>query len=475
MTLSEIPDRALDELGRTEGGPDTLALLVRDQDSRRLLLLRALLDAAEAADPMLCSPAQKARLKDDWALLTTTEGPVRVPGQPPAFPARDRLHYPLTGPWALRCLRGLDRPAGAPGPGEARQLAAALDHFSALAVASAARAGNPLTARLTAHGGTLALPSLGRLRTVGAGDVRVEVRVKDGRLTLRQDGADDVTVCLQAGFGAWSGTRAWTPAHALPGLTPEAAPMPLDDLDPYRAGPEPRHRTQSGPTALDDAERKRWLTAWSGTAGALCAGGERRLAEALTLMRCLVPLEMPPGAEGRGGCSATRREAFGALFTSTPPSSAAFAATVVHELQHAKLAALSDTLVLHQDDGVPRHFAPWRPDPRPYDGLLQGAYAHLALADFFQRWALTGPSRRESAWTQYSRYRSQVGAVLPVLVGSPSLTGRGRRFVDQMVVAHERMAEHPAPRGHTARAEAYVGAVRDLWRQRQSSTVRPNE
>ncbi|WP_306321893.1 MULTISPECIES: HEXXH motif-containing putative peptide modification protein [unclassified Streptomyces] len=475
MTLSEVPDRALDELGRTEGGPDTLAFLVRDQDTRRLLLLRALLDAADAADPAVCSPDQRARLKDDWALLAASEDAPRPPGHPAASPARDRVHYPLTGPWALSCLRGLDRAPGPADPAEARQLALALGHFGALATVSAARAGLSFTTRLTAHDGTLNLPSLGSLRAAPTGDVPVEVTATAGRLTFHQEEEADVVVFLERGFGAWSGARAWTPAHALPGLTPGAAPMPLDDLDPYRADPAPHRPAQSGPTTLDDAERKRWLTAWSGTAAALRTGGEHRLTEALALLRCLVPLEMPPGARGHGGCSATRREAFGALLSSTPPSPAAFAATLVHELQHAKLAALSDALVLHQSDPEARYFAPWRPDPRPYDGLLQGAYAHLALADFFQRRALTPASRGEPAWTQHSRYRAQVGAVLPVLVGSPHLTVRGRRFVDQMVVAYERMAAHPAPRGHTARAEAYVDAARALWRQRQSSATRPNE
>ncbi|MGI5457951.1 aKG-HExxH-type peptide beta-hydroxylase [Streptomyces sp. CA-249302] len=480
--LSVIPDRSLDELGRAEGGPDTLALLVRDQDTRRLLLLRVLLDAADAAEPAVCSAAQKTRLREDWALLAETEAAVRAgPGpagaadRPATAPARDRILYPLAGPWALRCLRCLDRTGGPPGPDGARELRLALAHFSALATVVATRAGIPFHARLTAHDGILVLPSLGSLHTARPGDVPVEVAATDGRLTLRQHGESDVVVFLESGFGAWSGALAWTPAHALPGLTPEAAPMPLDDLDPYRAGPEPLHPTQSGPTTLDDAGRKRWLQAWSGTAAALRTGGEHRLTEALALLRCLVPLEMPPGAEGRGGCSATRREAFGALFSSTPPSPVAFAATLVHELQHAKLAALSDALVLHQDDGQPRYFAPWRPDPRPYDGLLQGAYAHLALADFFQRRALTVAAHRESAWSQHSRYRAQVGAVLPALVGSPQLTVAGRRFVDQMVAAHERMAAHPAPRGHTVRAEAYLEAARTLWRQRQASATRPNE
>ncbi|WP_395573385.1 aKG-HExxH-type peptide beta-hydroxylase [Streptomyces sp. BK79] len=487
-----VPDRALLELARTEGSPDTLALLARDQDTRRLLVLRAVLDAAEAADRSLCTAGQKARLRADWELLTeadrTAPGPLAhhrghrplTPGRGADTPARDRLFHPLTGPWARSCLRGLG--SGPEAGGEpvseerVRRLGRDLAHFSAIAAVAAAVAGIPFTTRLTARAGVLTLPSLGALHTAESGDVPVDVACADGRLTLRQAGAADVTVHLERGTGAWSGALAWTPAHALPGLTPSAPPVPLDDLDPYRELPAgPRHGNLSAPLALDDAERKRWLQAWSGTAVALRSGGAHRLAEAGALLRCLVPLEMPSDVgAGRGSCSATRREAFGALLSSTPPDPVTFAATLVHELQHAKLAAVSDLVTLHRAGPEARYFAPWRPDPRPYDGLLQGTYSHLAMADFFQRRALvTALAEREWAWAQHARYRAQVGAALPALVGSPDLTVRGRRFVDGMAAAYERMAEHPAPRGHTARARAYVRSARALWTQRRASALPP--
>ncbi|MBZ6285583.1 aKG-HExxH-type peptide beta-hydroxylase [Streptomyces olivaceus] len=545
-----VPDRALLELARTEGGPDTLALLARDQDTRRLLLLRAVLDAAEAADRSVCTAAQKARLRADWALLTeadravapsawrpprhradpTTAGageaatragsdglaPAVGPGGPAtpagpgdpappvgpgapappagaddvtppwlpapaaaeawASPARARVFHPLTGPWARSCLRGLDSGPGAAGEERSRRLRRDLAHFSAIAAVAAAGAGIPFTTRLTARAGILALPSLGALHTARSGDVPVDVSCAGGRLVLRQPDAPDVTVHLESGVGAWSGALAWTPAHALPGLTPTAPPLPFDDLDPYRELPDgPRHGDLRTPFALDDAERKRWLQAWSGTAPVLRSGGARRLAEAGALLRCLVPLETPPDVgTGRGSCSATRREAFGALLSSTPPDPVTFAATLVHELQHAKLAALGDLVTLHRAGPEARYFAPWRADPRPYDGLLQGAYSHLAMADFYQRRALVpGLPDRDWSWAQHARYRAQVRAALPALVGSPDLTVRGRRFVDEMAAAHERMAEHPAPRGHVARAQAYVESARALWTRRHASALPP--
>ncbi|MFF7978484.1 HEXXH motif-containing putative peptide modification protein [Streptomyces sp. NPDC007901] len=450
-----VPEAALAELGRTEGGADTLALLVRDQDTRRLLLLRAVLDAAEAADPALCPPAAKARLREDWALVTAADRSGAA-----GSPARAGLGHPLLGPWARRCLTGLD-PRSAPTDAQRHELALDLAYFSAVAAVAAARAGIPFSTELTARDGILVLPSLGALRT---SEPRVRVTYDRARLTLGR-----TTVHLENDSGAWSASRAWTPACTLPGLVPDAAPLPLDDLDPYRVPPrEPGRYALSGPAAPDDAERKRWLQSWSGTAAALRTGGEGRLTETVALLRCLIPVELPPGAGRRAECSGTRRDAFGALLSNVPATPVAFASTLVHELQHTKMVALGDLVELHRADSAARYFAPWRPDPRPYDGLLQGAYSHLALADFFQRRALTTePARSEGAWAQYARYHAQVGAALPALVASPDLTAVGRRFVDEMAATYERLAAHPAPRGHTARAQAHVKAVRTLWTQRR--------
>lgn len=459
MIFPAVPEAALAELGRTEGGADTLALLVRDQDTRRMLLLRAVLDAIQAAEPGICPPAAKARLREDWALLTAADRAASP------SPARERLRYPLTGAWARRCLTGLDLGGtGPPAQDRRRELARDLAYFSALAAVAAARAGIPFTTELTARDGVLVLPSLGMLHTAEGGDARVRVTHSRGRITL-----DQVSVYLENGTGAWSGSLAWTSAYALPGLVADAESMPLDDLDPYRVPRRaPDQLGLSGPAAPDDPERKRWLQNWSGTAAVLRSGGEGRLAEALALLQCLVPLEMPPASGGRGSCSGTNREAFGALLSSAPVTPVAFAATLVHELQHAKLTALSEMVELHRAGPAARYFAPWRPDPRPYDGLLQGTYSYLALAGFFQRRALTGdPARSEGAWASYARCHAQVGAALPALAGSPDLTAVGRRFVDEMTATHERLAERPAPRGDTARAQAYVKAARVLWTQRR--------
>ncbi|GAA3084559.1 hypothetical protein GCM10020254_31220 [Streptomyces goshikiensis] len=127
---------------------------------------------------------------------------------------------------------------------------------------------------------------------------------------------------------------------------------------------------------------------------------------------------MVPLAGGSRSNGATLPAAAGSLLAraQAPP---ALAATLVHEVQHGKLAALADILTLHTADRTPASGPPWRSDPRPLEGLLHGAYAHLALAGYWQRAALYGA---RGAWAQHARIRAQVAAALPVIRACPELT-----------------------------------------------------
>ncbi|AXE80147.1 aKG-HExxH-type peptide beta-hydroxylase [Streptomyces atratus] len=456
-----LPDRMLRQLGRTEGDSDTLRVLVRDQDTRRLLLLRALLDAAEAAPTTVCPPQALDRLRQDWALLESSERADRAA-------VRTVLLHPFTGPWAQRCLRGLS--GSTPGV----ELSADMDHLSALAAAAAIRAKVAFTTRLTAHDGLLSLPTLGALRTASG---PADIVFAEGELTVFEtDGRPLITVHTQQDGTACSADPRWLPVLALPAVLPGTGPVPMDDVDPYRTeGGGLRRHGLSTATHIDDQERKAWAESWAGMEPLLRIGGEHRLTEASALLRCLVPLGPPPGSgplgDGVAHCSGTRREAFGAVLSSKPPTAAYFASTLVHELQHTKLAALGSLVPLHHEDATPRHFAPWRSDPRPFDGLLQGAYSHIALADYWQRFALGAQrvTHRDLAWAEHARCREQVGAVLPVLAGSAALTREGRVLVDEMITLYHRLDDCPPPTGHLARAEAYVATAKVIWQQRNGS------
>jgi HEXXH motif-containing protein len=462
-----VPPPVLSELARTEGGEATLAHLVHDQANRRLLLLRALLDTVTDASSARVTPAERRRAAEDWALLEAAE----AAGPAAAAHVRGLLLHPLTGPWARQTLAALTAPVPVPGERE-RGLA----HFGALAFAAAVAAGLPVTAELTAHDGALGLPGLGTLRVPGPGPVRVHAAHTEGAIRLTPRGASRVTVFTRPGHDAWSADADWLAPHALPPLVPGARPVPLDDAGPYRAAPGVRHHSLSEPVTLDDASRKPWYESWAGTAQLLALGGPHRVAEAAGLLRSLVPLRTPArrGGEGdSGSCSATRKDAFGVVLASVPPSPVAFAALLVHEIGHAKLSALSELTHLHEAGPAPVCFAPWRPDPRPFDGLLHGIYSHLALAQWWQAYALHGPEgpEREQAWAEHARCHEMVAAALPQLVGSEALTAEGRAFADGMVAVHIELARTPPPAGHLARARAYVDTKRSAWRRERDRTA----
>ncbi|OKJ02387.1 hypothetical protein AMK18_13380 [Streptomyces sp. CB01249] len=458
---SAVPDHVLRELGRTEGDAASLGLLVRDQDTRRLVLLRAVLDAAEAAPATVCPPPLLDRLRADWALLEAAEHADRGA-------VRTVLFHPMAGPWAQRLLGGLTSEAPA-GP----EVRAGLAHLTALAAAGAARAGVRFSVCLGPWGGLLSLPTLGAVR-VDPGPV--ELTCNAGELTVAPAGGPLLSVRIHPDGTTSSADPRWLPLLMLPAALPGGSPVALDDLDPYRTlGSGVEQYGLSGANQIEDWERKTWIESWSGVERLLRVGGEHRLTEAAVLLRCMVPLGPPPGSgpTGRSAahCSGTRREAFGAVLSSKPATAAYFASTLVHELQHTKLSALSAMVQLHQEGAAERYFAPWRTDPRPFDGLLQGAYSHVALADFWQRFALHAPrsAHRDLAWAEHARCREQVGAVLPVLAGSAALTPEGRTLVNEMISVYDRLDDSPPPPGHLARAQAYVSTAKVIWQQRNGS------
>ncbi|KOU81002.1 radical SAM protein, partial [Streptomyces sp. XY58] len=222
----------------------------------------------------------------------------------------------------------------------------------------------------------------------------------------------------------------------------------------------PRPPGPAQPAPLGPARRptpkghKRWDTQWSGALTLLQRYDTVRAEETGQLLRSLVPL-----AGGSRSSGATLPAAAGSVLAraQAPP---ALAATLVHEVQHGKLTALADVLTLHTADAVPRHWAPWRSDPRPLEGLLHGTYAHLALAGYWQRAALYGA---RGAWAQHARIRAQVAAVLPALRAHDRLTSAGREFTDGMAAAERAMDDLPPPGDQHAAARRAVDRERRAW------------
>lgn len=394
---SDVSSAVLRELAGTEPSAAGTRLLEDIRHAKRIRLLRAVLDAAP--------PGPAA---DHRALLEEAER--HAPG-----PVHDVLQYPATGLWAEETLHRLRTPGGPPPD---------LGHLGSVAVAAALRAGLSFKAVLKPVQGRIALPTLGILRPPGPGPY-----------TLAE--------------GAWDpADPAALPLHTLPG-----GRTALDDLDPYRA-------PGAGPAAVRAARRltarghKRWDTQWTGALTLLARYDTARAGEAVQLLRSVVPL-----AGGARAAGATVPAAPGSVLArgQAPP---ALAATLVYEVQHGKLAALTDLIALHTADRTPRHWAPWRADPRSLDALLRGTYARLALAGYWQRAALYGA---RGAWTHHARYRTQVAAVLPGLGAAPELTASGREFVGAMAVAERAMDETAPPGDHYGAARRVLSRDRRAW------------
>ena len=69
-------------------------------------------------------------------------------------------------------------------------------------------------------------------------------------------------------------------------------------------------------------------------------------------------------------------------------------------------------------------YAPWRQDPRPAGGLLQGVYAHLGIVRFWhaQRQAETDPDDILRAQVQFARWRSAIDQAIETLLRTGCLT-----------------------------------------------------
>nr|WP_237547475.1 HEXXH motif-containing putative peptide modification protein [Streptomyces sp. SID5476] len=145
----------------------------------------------------------------------------------------------------------------------------------------------------------------------------------------------------------------------------------------------------------------------------------------------VTPLTPAPSGDD---VSATSRHAFGAVGIALPRTAEDLAMLLVHEYQHVKLGAMLDMFDLLDGVDERRYRVLWRPDPRPLDAILQGAYAHHAVADVWRirvrRGAAgVGATLYERSRAEADKWRTAVLDALDTVAGTGSLTALGHRFV----------------------------------------------
>ncbi|TNH30994.1 FxsB family radical SAM/SPASM domain protein [Micromonospora orduensis] len=385
--VSSDAERTLDDIAGGHGDPESITFLVDSQ----LAIVRALLAASrETAAP-----------DSGWDLLVDLDA--TVPDT-----VRAVLRHPFVRPRLIRRLQAAARPVPrTPEP----------DPVAALAAAVAVRAGVAAELRVPVLGGQVFLPTLGVFRLPFAGVDAALLTVRPGGFRLVA-GGDPHDVRLDEPTTWPSG---WLPTQ--PGPLPDHD-LTIEDLDPARDcyGDRVRERLAGGPAA----ELGRTVaTAWQ-----LAERDVPRHAEAMSIgMRAVVPLDTPPTGALR---SATARAAFGAVAVGPIADPATLAVLLVHEWQHSKLGAALDLYDLVEPGSPARLRVAWRPDPRPLEGVLQGAYAHLAVAEVWHARAVADRPADPMAATLAARYRTWTGQALDALAASGSLTGAGDRFVEGM-------------------------------------------
>lgn len=411
-----VPQATVAALAGTRPAPSELRLLEAGLHSRRLVLLKSLLVRAERQS---LPPSARRNLNEHWQLLARAEA--RAPAA-----AREALDYPSVGNWLLH---GLSIPLTQPAA-----FADFLGGLGALAASVALRTGTGFRRTLPAPGGRLVLPGLGVYRA-GADRVRAVSGPRSLRLTTGHRGAGTLlTPPYERAAGAgWQGLL---PLHGGGTL--------LDALDPHRAGIRPR---EIGTPSLTARTARRWVARWRGALVLLDAADPERRAEIARLVRTLVPLERPADRPDGSTASGTLRSAPLAVVTELPSSAQELAAVLVHEVQHTKLALLCDLIPLHHADATPAHRVPWRADLRPFDAVLQGTYAHLALADLWHRFAArpgATAAARATARAACEGYTAQVDEALGVLRSSGELTAAGSRFTQEMARRAGALHRHPS-------------------------------
>ncbi|KOV99112.1 hypothetical protein ADK65_19450 [Streptomyces sp. NRRL B-1140] len=438
-----VPGRLFTALATGGGGAGALRLLARAEHSRRLACALAVRRAAGAAGGDVADAAARA-----WDLLATAHR--TDPGA-----VRAVLSHPSAGTALTSLLARLDRAVEG---GSGAACAPPIHWFSALAAAAAVRAGVPGRVRWPMTTDQVFLPSLGGARFPGAGPGDLAEVVVDavGAARIGVAGRASPPGPVEVPPAPSGPSGRWRAAHPLV-VSGTGAPLFLDDADPLRFPGVPE-----GPLGLTPGDLHRWEATAQGACRLLRDHHPGTYAELTAGPRTLVPVDRP------GSFSGSSAEAFGAMALSRPRSARGLALSMAHEMQHGKFAAVLHLFDLFEADGEELYYAPWRPDPRPLLGLFHGAYAHLGVAEFWNRCrdVEQNPGELALAEAQFARWRTGAREATEVLLTSGRLTALGQHFAQTMLSTLDALCRLPVPAESRRRGMALAAEHRAQWVRR---------
>ncbi|TLS41525.1 HEXXH motif domain-containing protein [Streptomyces montanus] len=412
------------ELAQGSGGDAAVAVLRAAQLSRRLLLLRALVEAVDRHD---APPGPLPTAQQAWDLLARAEREDRDAVQ-------SVLLHPCVGSWLGQTLRDLRAGSGAaarrPVWGDSGQV-------HAVAAAAALKAGIRFRAPVPLQDTGVLLPSLGCAVLPGApSGVAAEVfrdrrgagvRCPSGTVPLPDDLGQDAP--------GWWALRRLRPARG----DLRCAPL-LDSLDPWR------HYLRRSPVVrMSDSEAAAWQDMYEAAWHLVV---EQSRVDPAGIAGSLLAVTPLPDRSPSELFSGSAPEAYGGVLMSKPHRPVDMAAALVHEAQHTKLSALLDLVTLLHGGLEEHHYAPWRADPRPLRGILHGVYAFLGVASFWQalreRTDISDAERAEADF-EFALRRSQVEEGLRTLWAEGSFADLGERFLRGVERTLAALLKEPVP------------------------------
>jgi uncharacterized protein len=422
----DMPGHLFDAIATGGGGAEAVESLAAAQYSKHLALLRGVLETAEAV-----GHAERELVRRGYGLLAAAQ-------RHDAEATQAVITYPSVSAWALRTLRALREEGEGPHPD------ATPGRLCAIAAAAATRAGLPAEIDLPVTSGSAMLPSIGAAEVRGGGATfsnargRIGVLSPSARVELPPDLYEDAP--------GWSGLRRVQVGQLN---------VLIDDLDPFRMPAEPDLAPR-----LSSAKVAAWAAAFHQAWPILTEHHPVIAEEVATAVKVVVPLRR----HGEGVVSSSSRDTFGAIALSEPSDPCTLAVTLAHETHHLKLSALLDVVPLTLPDDGRRFYAPWRDDPRPVSGLLQGAYAYLGVSRFWRRQRQVAEgSDAIRAHAEFAQWRAASARVVRTLLSCGQLTSPGTRFVRGMETTLTGWESEPVPEAARALAQRRTGEHLRRW------------
>jgi HEXXH motif-containing protein len=412
----QLPEQAFTALASGASDPAVVRHLRGVQQSKHMMLLHAIADEARNIDSGF---PEIAAFRASYELLA------KVQEARPDVLAWS-LGLPQIGAWLHACLGRQNR--GFPPD---------LGYLAAAVAAAAVRAGVRFELDVPVKDGRVLFPGLGYFHGIDRNSW-VRLRSDGERLTV---GALTEAPCAALVPDAASGEPVphWRGTHMVRAVAGGRTwTILLETADQYlNLFPLPMSATLTADN----------VASWQGCLQSAWEILVRHHGWAADSIAACVSVIVPLTAAGGVGLdSATTPAAFGAIATSLPPDPVIMAEILVHEFQHLILCGLQDMMPL-MEPCEERVYAPWRPDPRPVSGLLQGVYAHLGIARFWgaQRRVETEPDNILRAQVMFERWRSMIEPAADTLLGADCLTPAGTRFVTMLRLAGQRLASEAVP------------------------------